>query len=503
MVVIKNYKNPVLFHFTLNLIFLGFITYSSFYYVPLNGIKDHFYYFSLLMVIQFTVFGFLYFLSLKKILFNLIFPIIFIILSICSFWVYTLDILLNESVIHATVETKSDIVSDLVSFPLVLYTIFIIIITIFVLIWFNKINTPKLKSPFSIFATIGILSFFIINHIRPTSFSYRLPYSIFYSLKEYYEKPLLELKKTNQKIESHSDTLQIIFVLGESVRADRLSLNGYKRETNPLLSKNKNIISFKNVYTTKTYTAISIPQILTNQSVFEKKENKYYSLIDLLNNANINTYWIGNQTPEKSYLPYIKESKYKKILDTYHTELSYHKELDENILPLFNTKIDKSKKQFITLHMIGSHWYYNTKYPEYFKKYTPITKSKLVSYNTPEEINNSYDNTILYLDFFLDRLIKNLEKVDSNIILIYLSDHGESLGENGKWLHADNQNQVKNPALLIWYSNNFFKKNPKEINHLKKIKEKQITTDFLFHSILDLYKININLLNKKESLFNY
>lgn len=503
MVDIKNYKSPILFHIALNLIFLGFISYSSFYRVPLNGIKDHFYYFTLLIGIQFTVFGFLYFLSLNKILFNIIFPILFIALSISSFWVYTLDILLNESVIHATIETKSDIISDLINIPLVLYTIFIILITMVLLIWFNKVQPPKLKSKFSLLAILGIILFFIINYSRPTSFSYRLPYSIFYSIKEYYEKPWLKIEKVSQKMNSKSDQLQVIFILGESVRADHLSINGYKRETTPLLSHRKNIISFKNVFTSKTFTAISIPQILTNESVFEKRDVKYYSLIDILNHSEIDTYWIGNQTPEKSYLPFIRESKYKKLLDNYHTELSYEKALDENMLPIIRSQYNKSKKQFFLLHMMGSHWYYNTKYPENFKKFIPTTKSKLVSYNTSNEIINSYDNSILYLDFLINNIINDVEKRNSNTLLIYLSDHGESLGENGKWLHAADQKPTKNPAFIIWYSDSYAKKNPEEIKHLNKIKEQKITTDILFHTILDIYKIDTPLLNEKESLLNY
>ena len=152
--------------------------------------------------------------------------------------------------------------------------------------------------------------------------------------------------------------------------------------------------------------------------------------------------------------------------------------------------------------MIGSHWFYNSRYPESFKKFKPTATSKYLKSSSKEEIINSYDNTILYLDWFLHQLIERVKKQNQTSLIIYLSDHGEILGEDNKWLHAQNHISSQNPAMLVWYSENFAKKFPKNIINLKKNQFKSLSTDFLFHSILDLYRVNNLEYITKESIFN-
>jgi glucan phosphoethanolaminetransferase (alkaline phosphatase superfamily) len=102
---------------------------------------------------------------------------------------------------------------------------------------------------------------------------------------------------------------------------------------------------------------------------------------------------------------------------------------------------------------------------------------------------NSYDNTVCYLDYFIDETIKHVEEKNSNTLVIYLSDHGEILGENGLWLHAQNGKEATNPALLIWYSEKFNKNNSDVIAKLKINRTKKIDLNFFFQTILNLYKI--------------
>jgi len=109
-------------------------------------------------------------------------------------------------------------------------------------------------------------------------------------------------------------------------------------------------------------------------------------------------------------------------------------------------RINPFKTGYI-FHFIGSHWYCNYRYPENLKKYLPITKSRSINHNTKEEIINSYDSTILYMDFFVSSII-NLVKHE-NCILIYISDHGELLGENNQWLHAIEHETLHNAASFI------------------------------------------------------
>ena len=307
--------------------------------------------------------------------------------------------------------------------------------------------------------------------------------------------------KINNSVISKSDTLQVVFVIGESLRADHLPMNGYYRNTMPYLSTRKNVFSLKKVYTNKTYTAISVPQILTNQSIKDSVGHKFYSLIDVLNSAKINTYWIGNQTPEISYLPFIKFSKFRKLIDPYHSEFSFHKKLDDHMLKPFYKYFSKQEKQFITLHMMGSHWYYENRYSENFRKFKPTIHSKYLKANSNQEMINSYDNTILFLDYFLENIIRNIEKQNTNTLLIYLSDHGEALGENGNWLHAQESESIKNPAAIIWFSEKFYQNNKEKALKIASIENKKMTTDFLYHTVLGLFDIKGVAIDPKENIF--
>lgn len=501
MEVLKKYKKQLIFHGVLNIIFLIFITLSTFIHIPFNGVKDRLYYFFLLLLIQLTVFGFLYFISLHRKIFLVLFPIIFITSGISAFWVYTQDIIINDGVIRATLETKPDVIRDLLSLEFVIYIFILFIILFFIQRLHKNTKTNSIKSPLTILAILALISFIIISQKKVSLVSNRLPYNLFYGLKEYYKTPRLEFKKiSGSVISNRNESFNIILVIGESVRADHLYLNGYHRNTTPFLSKRNNIISFNHLYTNKTYTAVSIPQLLSNQSINNKKYFKFYSIIDVLNAAQISTCWIGNQTPEISYLPFIQKSNKKIFIDPFHSEFSFNKKLDGNMLSYLDGIFSPNQKQLIIFHMMGSHWYYENRYPKKFRKFKPVISSKYVNANQPQELINSYDNTILYTDFFLEKLIQKIEIKKSNTLLIYISDHGESLGEKGNWLHAQENEAIKNPALIFWFSKKFSEKNHDKINHLNSIKTQKITTDFLYHTLLGLYKIHRTEILPKEIL---
>lgn len=421
--------------------------------------------------------------------------------SCIAYWVYFQDIAISHSIIQVSLETKADIVLDLISIPFILYLISAVAILFFILKYYNKLKVNQLKSPLTILAIIALFSYSFIENYRFGTFNRRLPYNVITSSREYFGQNNLILKPINQTIKANTDSLNVIFILGESVRADHLQLNGYRRKTTPLLAKRENIISFPNAYTPLTYTAISVPQILTNATLTDDYSQPKYSLIDVLNHAKVQTNWIGNQTPEKSYEIFIEQSGYQKIIDPLHSELSFQKDYDDKMLPVFKNIFKPNKNQFTTLHMMGSHWWYETRYPEAFRKFKPVIKSKHLPSNTSEEMINSYDNTILYLDFFIDKVIEHAEKQNSNTLIIYLADHGELLGEDNLWLHAQPGKASENPAMLVWYSEGFKEKYPETISKLKQKQNQKTELDFFFHSILDVYKIEGIEYDKQKVIF--
>ena len=381
------------------------------------------------------------------------------------------------------------------------YTFLSIIVVICLLKQHGKITVSQLRSPLVLLAAIGVLTYFVVEDFKYGVFTRRLPYNVVTAVREYSAQDAMRLHSIDATLSTKTDSLNVIFILGESVRADHLQLNGYRRNTTPKLSLRKNIISFSDAYTSKTYTGESVPQILTDATLSDDYSEPKYSLIYVLNHAGIQTNWIGNQTPEKSFEVFVKQANQNKILDPLHSELSFRKDYDEKMLPLLNTIKKSSKNKFTVLHMMGSHWFYEIRYPDKFRTFKPVANSKYIPSNSTDQMVNSYDNSILYLDDFIDRVISYSEKSQSNTLIIYLSDHGELLGENGLWLHAQKGKPVANPAMLVWYSERFEKRYPALINKLKSESRNKINLDFFYPSVLDIFGVDGIEYDKNKSLF--
>jgi lipid A ethanolaminephosphotransferase len=404
--------------------------------------------------------------------------------------------------VEAIFETSLLVSVDLISIPFITYLLFVGVVLYIIFKKYKKVNVNQLKSPLIILAILGIATYFIIEAKRHDTFNSRLPYVVFSSVVEFFEEEDLQLLPINTNVKAVVNDINFIFILGESVRADHIQLNGYNRETSPKLFKRKNIISYSDLYTPLTHTAASVKQLLTNKSVNDiVKSNKVYSLFSILNASNYKTSWIGNSTIVKSYAPIIRSNQHVELIDKFRSIMSFNKALDEEMLQPFDSVLKTSKNQFITLHMTGSHWYYENRYSAEFRKFTPVTDSKYIPSLGPQEIINSYDNTLVYLDNFIDTVIASVEKTHTKSIVMYVSDHGEILGEDGRWLHAQESEVSKNPAMITWYSDELLAAYPESVKALKENQHKRVTTDFFYHSVIDLYKIENFNYNKNQSIF--
>ena len=163
---IKKYKQEISFHALLNVIVAFFIGLSSYFHIPYGGYKGAFVYVIHFLVLQFTLFGFLYVYSLFKTFFRLTFPILFTILSALAFWVYTQDITVESSIIQAILETKFDIAVDTLSVPFGFYLISAFVVSIFLMKKFQKLKQNNIKSPLFIISIIAILCYFIAENQR-------------------------------------------------------------------------------------------------------------------------------------------------------------------------------------------------------------------------------------------------------------------------------------------------------------------------------------------------
>jgi len=156
------------------------------------------------------------------------------------------------------------------------------------------------------------------------------------------------------------------------------------------------------------------------------------------------------------------------------------------------------------LHQMGNHGpAYYKRYPKEFETFTPVYKTNQLEDCSKISLNNTYDNIILYTDYFLNEAISLLKNNDKNFqtSLLYVSDHGESLGENGLYLHGlpnfiapDNQRHV--PA-FVWFGEQFDSVN---ISVLRQNSTKKYTHDYIFHTLLGLMNVNTAIYNQKLDL---
>jgi len=471
---------------------------------PISDLKDLLYTASQCFMVYSASFAIIGLLSLNKYIFSITYPILVLICSILAYYAITTNTTFTVMILDATLHNDLRTSADLIS-PFLILTVIVSLTLSLLLVYyrFNKIKRIKYKIVHLVTSLFLIVLVLNISKIRQVLYNH-IPYNIYYVTTKY----LSERKVAAEYRESLSagsyykaDNLTVVLVIGESLRADHLGINGYTRNTTPQLSKEKNLISYPYIHTNKTYTNISVPYIMTRaDSLNEDIAYKERSFIDLFKACDFQTAWLANQESADSYIYFMKECDTLVFATINKSSYTFDKWLDESLIPHYDYQIAiDNKRKLIILHTIGSHWWYNSHYTDDYKKFQPTADSKIISSNTKEELINSYDNTILYTDNFLSSLIQPLKS--KNAFFIYLADHGESLGENNIWLHASDSPPIHNPACLVWISDIYKQKYPEKHSALQENSSKKHMADFLFHSILDGAFITSPIVDKDQSIF--
>ncbi len=301
----------------------------------------------------------------------------------------------------------------------------------------------------------------------------------------------------------------LLLVLGETARMGNFGVNGYERPTTPELTK-ENIISLKGVMSCGTSTATSVPCMFSHlgKEEFEARKHNYESLIDVLNHAGLAVLWIDNQSGCKGVCERVPQALTKELK---HPTLCKNDEcFDEIMLVDLDQRIQalpaerRSKGVVVVMHQMGSHGpAYYKRVPDNFKKFQPECKSNALQECSREQVVNSFDNTILYTDYFLAQAIQWLKKSEATAApaLLYVSDHGESLGENNLYLHGlpyrvapDVQKRV---PWISWLSPRFEKQSGLVRSCLKNKAETTLTHDNYFHSVLGLMNVSSEVYQEK------
>lgn len=443
---------------------------------------------------------------LSRIVFAIVWPLLLTFSSIICYYVITLGQTLTPVSIEIAMVNDKEMWLSVISPMLVVVATIALAIGIASAIYrWKYITLPRRDA--CIFLAIGVVIAavpFAFKRLRMPVGS-RLPYSIYYATRDYrYNQiALASYRDTYNNTPSAADpeAPDLFFILGESLRADHIPHNGYARNTMPHLSADSNVISYPKIYTEYTYTYASVPHILTNFT----KENpdtafNSQSFITLFKKAGYRSAWFANQDISQSYSYFAHECDTIYYGHAAKSLYSYDKWLDLDMLGDLKKWLgkDNGTPHIAMIHTIGSHWWYKSHYQPEHALFQPDIDSKEFNALDAEQIINAYDNTIVATDAFLWQLIKLIS--DRNAVIIFISDHGESLGENGEYLHGNENEPLHYPACFFWMSPKYIATFPEKVRAVSRNRTRSLSTDVFFHTALDLGGIQTPACDPRRSL---
>jgi lipid A ethanolaminephosphotransferase len=301
-----------------------------------------------------------------------------------------------------------------------------------------------------------------------------------------------------------------VLVVGETARAQNFSLNGYARATNPELAK-RNVIDFPRATSCGTSTEVSLPCMFSPFGRAHYDEDQILShetVLQVLARAGVQVLWRDNQSGCKGVCDGLPAEQ----LDHSAVEslCAEGQCLDEILLRGMDQVLrDRQGNLLVVMHQLGSHGpAYFKRYPALFKRFAPACESEDLRVCSAAEIVNAYDNSLLYTDYFLGKLIDFLDRAQAthNTAMLYVSDHGESLGEGGLYLHGmpwaiapDVQTHV---PFVMWLSPAFRRDTGVNEACLRAEAAKQpVSHDNLFHSLLGIFDVQTRAYERGLDLF--
>ena len=312
----------------------------------------------------------------------------------------------------------------------------------------------------------------------------------------------------------------VVLLIGETSRYDHWQINGYERPTSPcLMARRDQIISFDSVFTVGNLTTVCVPYILSRAT--PDNPRLYYhetSVVDAFHEAGYHTAWIADQSFNNEFLMRIANgcdyAKY--VSDNGHGDFIDSVLLTplHQVLTTLNAKRSTNEGNMIVLHSLGCHFKYSERYPDSFQHYTPDMKginvrdmirrvdeeaegfarlkpeNMAIYKNLKTILVNSYDNAILYTDYFIDQVIRELEATGRPAVLVYVGDHGENLLDDDRnmFLHGtySGSKYEYHVPLFVWASDSYVKLHQSKWNAMQANTSKCFSTMSLFHSLLDL-----------------
>jgi lipid A ethanolaminephosphotransferase len=303
----------------------------------------------------------------------------------------------------------------------------------------------------------------------------------------------------------------LVLVVGETVRAANFSLMGdYARTTTPELAR-LDVLAFRDVTSCGTSTEVSVPCMFSQwgrEDYDERRIRNAEGLLNVLAHAGYAVKWIDNQSGCKGVCQG-QGIEYQKIDPKSAPDLCDADECHDGVLVrrLEAELAHVEKSTVIVLHMMGNHGpAYYRRYPPEFRRFTPDCATAELRTCSREQVVNAYDNAVLYADHVLAGLVGTLAKARAlDTALLYVSDHGESLGEHGLYLHGmpysiAPKTQTHVP-MVAWLSPSFAADSAVDTRCLRAKSGDALSHDNLFHSVLGLLDVETRVYQPARDIF--
>lgn len=452
-----------------------------------------------------------------------------------AYFVNSLGVVITPDQIQNMLQTDAREVRDLWSIRLVIWTLVFVIFPLCI-VWMLNIQPASfgrqllhksLSSLLSAVLILGLLFCFYVDYAAIFREHRDLkgmisPQNSIASTVSYYKKkapkanlPLIpygEDAHLLQQAQIQKQPKLMVLVVGETARAESFALNGYARNTNPELSKLP-IINFNQVSSCGTATAVSVPCMfsgMTRQNYNEQLASHREGLLDIAQRAGYQVIWIDNNSGCKGACDRVQKYQIPAQLKQRWCDAGGEcfDEILVDSLKDYLAHLDKnnSKPQLIVLHQMGSHG------PAYFKRskapyqpFQPTCNTNAIQGCSTEELKNSYDNSIVYTDHVLAEIIETLkQQTQYQTGFWYLSDHGESTGEHGLYLHGAPYSmaptQQTHVPMLMWFSQDWTQQNAQQLNCLKTQTGQARSHDHLFPSLLSMLDIKTQVIEAKNDM---
>ena len=450
-----------------------------------------------------------------------------------AYAVNTLGVLITSDQIQNLMQTDIAEARDTWSWHLLTWTLGMTVVPIIVILMMKIKPEPIIRqllhkviaSVVSLAMVLGLLFVFYVDFAAIFRENRDLkgmisPQNMIASFASYYKKkapkenlPLVVYGEdaVMQKAQATSLPKLMVLVVGETARAENFSLNGYSKNTNPKLSQ-QDILNFSRVSSCGTATAVSVPCMFSGMPRKEYEErlaSHREGLLDIAQRAGYQVTWIDNNSGCKGTCDRVNQFK---IPEPIQQKWCKDKEcFDDILIDSFKAYLatipqDDNRPRLIVLHQMGSHGpAYYKRVPAQFKVFKPTCDTNAIQGCSRDALLNSYDNTLLYTDYVLDSLIETLKNTTKyQTALWYLSDHGESTGESGMYLHgapyAIAPTQQTHIPMLMWFSTAWQHQAKQQIKCLAQQGRQELSQDNLFPTMLSLLDVKSKVIDPNNDM---